>query len=70
MSHEIVGIKTLAILNALENEERDIPNGYEPVWPNDPSATHAMCGCSRREIVLINTDSHSCTWMFLKEVGR
>lgn len=69
MSHEIVGIKTLAILDALENE-RDIPNGYEPVWPNDPSATHAICGCSRQEFVPKDSSSHSCTWLFLKEKGK
>ena len=47
--------------------ERDVPDGYEQTMPSDPSATHAICGCSRHELVLKKTDSHPCTWMFLRE---
>jgi hypothetical protein len=47
-------------------EERGIPDGYEPVWPNDPKATHSICGCIRKALVLKNADSHICTWLYLK----
>jgi hypothetical protein len=45
--------------------ERGVPDGYEPVWPNDPKATHAICGCERHILVLKDDDSHSCVWLFL-----
>ncbi len=51
-----------------------VPNGYEPVWPNDPKATHAICvgaRCERHELVLKDADSHTCNWLYLsKERGK
>ena len=45
--------------------EHHVPNGYRIVWPNDPIATHAVCGCSRHKLVPKDFDSHSCTWLYL-----
>jgi len=45
-----------------------VPDGYEPVWPNDPRATHAICvgiRCERHELVLKDADSHTCNWLYL-----
>ena len=47
------------------NQKTKIPDGYKSVWPGDPKATHAICGCSRRELVLKDADSHVCTWTYL-----
>jgi hypothetical protein len=48
--------------------EYNIPDEYEPVWPNDPTATHAICRCERHELVLKDANSHICNWIFLREV--
>ncbi len=51
----------------MDQKER-IPDGYVPMMPNDPMATHAICGCERHELVLKDADSHSCSWLFLRKV--
>jgi len=48
--------------------EHCVPNGYRVVWPNDPKATHAVCGCNRHELVPKDFDSHSCTWLYLSQI--
>ena len=51
-------------------KERGVPSGYEPVWPSDPTSTHALCGCPRHKLVLKDADSHSCVWLYLREIKK
>ena len=56
----------------LEEQMRDycVPDGYMPTMPNDPRATHAICGCERHKLCLKDEDSHICNWLYLMKEQR